>query len=494
MSSKGIRKRRHSSTICIFARSSVPTPHGPVTHSAPMPLARLRPPLTCATIVLLGLLLAACSSSGATTRHAITPEEARASFEEAWSAVERSDPDPDHGGVDWNAVRERFAPRAAACTSRESLRLLLSEMFATLGRSHFGVIAHGDSDRLVDAPDQDAAPGTTGLDLRLVESRVLVTGVQPGSPAARAGVARGWTLERADGKPAIGSTDDEDEGSLARYARNASARALDQGPAGGSVQFDFLDASGTPQRHALVRESPQGTKTQLGVLPEFTVHCSGVVLDAAALRAMGAPEDLRIGVIAFNAWMPVLAAQLDAAVDRLRDCDGIVIDLRGNPGGVGAMAMGFAGHFHDAPDSLGAMRTRDTTLEFRVNPRRSTADGRVVEPFAGPLAIVMDPLSASTSEIFAGGLQALGRARVFGRTSAGAALPAQMRRLPSGDAVMFAFGDFTLPDGRSLEGSGVHPDETSGTRADEWRAECDPDLRAATHWISRTLRDKDCHE
>jgi carboxyl-terminal processing protease len=158
------------------------------------------------------------------------------------------------------------------------------------------------------------------------------------------------------------------------------------------------------------------------------------------------------------------------------------------------MAMGVAGHFSNEPDSLGTMRTRDTTLEFRINPRRSTADGREVEPFAGPLAILVDPLSASTSEIFAGGLQALGRARVFGRTSAGAALPAQMRRLPSGDGMMFAFADYTLPNGRSLEGEGVMPDEPSGATSEAWREGHDPDLRAATLWISRTLRDRDCHE
>jgi carboxyl-terminal processing protease len=140
----------------------------------------------------------------------------------------------------------------------------------------------------------------------------------------------------------------------------------------------------------------------------------------------------------------------------------MIIDLRGNPGGAGGMAMGVAGHVMDEPKSLGAMRTRDTTLEFKVNPRRSTPQGERVEPFSGPVAIVVDPLSASTSEIFAGGLQKLGRARVFGRTSAGAALPAQMKSLPSGDALLFAFANFTLPDGSTIEGVGVIADEPRG--------------------------------
>ncbi|MFZ4721910.1 MAG: S41 family peptidase [Phycisphaerales bacterium] len=453
---------------------------------------RVCPCVAAAVILIAGVR---CASIRPPSGTPITREQARASFEAAWSTIEKGDPDPAHGGVDWRAVHDRFAPSAEACTTRESLRAVLQQMLSTLGRSHFGILSDQESDRLADAPDATAADGTCGLDLRLIESQAIVTGVQDGSPAASAGVRRGWRVTLVDDEPPIDPAwGDETGNPLKRYAHNASIRALDHGAAGVATRWSFVDAAGAPRAISIARESLPGQRTKLGLLPEFSVTCTDRLLTTDELRALGAPEDLRIGVIAFNVWMPVLAAELDAAVDRLRDSDGIVLDLRGNPGGVGAMAMGVAGHFSNEPDSLGTMRTRDTTLEFRINPRRSTADGREVEPFAGPLAILVDPLSASTSEIFAGGLQALGRARVFGRTSAGAALPAQMRRLPSGDGMMFAFADFTLPNGRSLEGEGVIPDEPSGDTLDAWREGHDPDLRAAAQWISRTLRDRDCHE
>jgi carboxyl-terminal processing protease len=460
-----------------------------------MPLVPLRALIRCvaAVAILAGSLR--CASSGSPAGTPITREQARASFEEAWSTIEKGDPDPRHGGVDWQAVHDRFVPSAEACTTRESLRAVLQQMLSTLGRSHFGILSDQESDRLADVPGARAEDGTCGLDLRIIESETIVTCVQDGSPAAKAGVRRGWRVTLVDDeRPMDPAWNDDERNLLKRYAHNAAVRALDLGPTGLASNWSFLDESGTPHAISITREPLPGRRTRLGLLPEFSVTCSDRLLDADELRALGAPEDLRIGVIAFNVWMPVLAAELDAAVDRLRDSDGIVLDLRGNPGGVGAMAMGVAGHFSNEPDSLGTMRTRDTSLEFRINPRRSTADGREVEPFAGPLAILVDPLSASTSEIFAGGLQALGRARVFGRTSAGAALPAQMRRLPSGDGMMFAFADYTLPDGRSLEGEGVIPDESSGATSEAWREGHDPDLRAATHWISRTLRDRDCHE
>ena len=96
-------------------------------------------------------------------------------------------------------------------------------------------------------------------------------------------------------------------------------------------------------------------------------------------------------------------------MDRVKDCAGIVIDLRGNPGGVGAMVMGFGGYFVDSAISLGTMRSRQLSLRFTMNPHRVTNDGSPAAPFHGPLGIIVDPMTASTSEIFAAGMQRIGR-------------------------------------------------------------------------------------
>ena len=116
------------------------------------------------------------------------------------------------------------------------------------------------------------------------------------------------------------------------------------------------------------------------------------------------------------------------------------------------MALGMAGYLVEKPDQrLGAMYTRDTTLNFVINPRLPT--------FKGPVAILMDACSASTSEIFAGGLRDLGRARVFGTRSAAAALPSTIERLPNGDGFQFAIANYISEGGQPLEGIGVPPDE-----------------------------------
>src|SRR2546421_2747774 len=127
--------------------------------------------------------------------------------------------------------------------------------------------------------------------------------------------------------------------------------------------------------------------------------------------------------------------------------------------GLGIMAMGMAGWFIEKPDQrLGTMHTRQAPLKFTVNPRLPT--------YRGPVAILVDGSSGSTSEVFAGGMKDLGRARIFGTRTAGAALPPAIDRLPNGDAFQHALADYISEGGQPLEGVGVAPDvEVRLTRA-----------------------------
>jgi carboxyl-terminal processing protease len=189
------------------------------------------------------------------------------------------------------------------------------------------------------------------------------------------------------------------------------------------------------------------------------------------------------GVIRFNVWMPAVDQLFQRAIDDYRNADGIVIDLRGNPGGLAAMLMGISGHFINEQKPLGVMKTRDSELRFVANPRLVSAEGTRVEPFAGPVAILIDALSGSASECFTGGMQALGRARVFGQASMGQALPALFDKLPNGDVLIHAYGDFITAGGTRLEGRGVIPDTPVPIRRDDLLAKKDAPLEAALRWI-----------
>ena len=94
-------------------------------------------------------------------------------------------------------------------------------------------------------------------------------------------------------------------------------------------------------------------------------------------------------------------------------------------------------------------------------------------------------MSGSATECFAGGMQSIRRARVFGQTSMGQALPALFDKLPNGDLLIHAYGDFVTADGTRLEGRGVVPDEMVPVRREDLLAGRDATLDAALAWIDR---------
>jgi carboxyl-terminal processing protease len=131
------------------------------------------------------------------------------------------------------------------------------------------------------------------------------------------------------------------------------------------------------------------------------------------------------------------------------------------------------------------MKTRDSELKFVAIPRLVSGRGERVEPFSGPVAVLVDGMTGSASECFAGGLQSLGRVRVFGQTSMGQALPALFDRLPNGDVFIHAWGDFVTGTGVRLEGRGVVPDEPTPLTREDLLAGRDRPLEAALAWVDR---------
>lgn len=401
-----------------------------------------------------------------------------ATFDTVWTRIADTHWDPEMGGLDWDAVRAELRPRAAA-GSTDELRGVLREMLDRLGDSHFVLLPAGT------APDPDAptATGETGLEVRWTDDQALVTRVEQGSPAAAAGLRPGHRIAAVDGRP----VDDIVAGlepppgnpasdALPSYWLSAGLARHLRGEAGSTVELRVDRGDGSSADVPLVLEEP-GEAIRFGHLPPFRLR---VESHTEPLATGG-----EAGVLRFNGWFPAAAPEIAAAVDRFRDLDGVVLDLRGNPGGIAGLAMGVGGHFLDERLALGTMRTRQTTLDFVVNPQRVSPDGRRVEPFAGPLAILVDGLSGSTSEIFAAGMQALGRARVFGEPTAGEALPALVVELPNGDHLMHAVADFTAPDGTRLEGRGVRPDEPAAPDRASLLAGDDPALLRALDWIAR---------
>lgn len=413
---------------------------------------------------------------------------ALATFDSVWHIVQRTYVDTAFVAGRWNMVRDSVRPRAAATTSRDGLDSVLAATLKHIPDSHFYIIPATAAAAVSTDGDAQGGEGTTGVSVRIAGSQLVVWRVEPASPAALAGVMPGRKVEQIGDR--VISTSIARLASLPDVSRQRGTSQLLQrlngalSPAvGDTVRIRFVGENAAPAfERTLVAVQVAGTISKFGNLPPIAGRVR------ATRRIVTIPgqshREACIGTIAFNIWLPALAPELERAVNNVADCAGIVIDLRGNPGGVGAMVMGFGGYFVESPLSLGTMRTRDVSLQFVINPRFVQANGVQRAPYKGPVAILVDPMTASTSEIFATGMQRLGRMRVFGERSAGAALPALMEKLPSGDVFVHAVADFTDPDGRRIEGAGVVADETVALTRKDLLQGVDAPFEAAARWLS----------
>jgi len=418
-----------------------------------------------------------------------------ATFDAMWTMVRDTHWDPAAVGAPWDAARAEFRPRAEASATDDALRAVLRDTLERLGQSHFGIIPRELNEGTAEAPAQ--REGRSGATLAFLPKdggtgfEAIVVSVAPESPAAGAGIVPGDRVLAIDGRdptarvPAGTGRERERRGSL--------AEALATGEPGANTTWRIEPFGGEARDATFTFASDDRPHAKFGNLPPLPTELTARELGPEEATRLGA-RDRRIGLVSFSVWLIPVARPFDVAVDRFRTADGMVLDLRGNPGGIGGMSMGIAGHFTPKAEPLGTMRTRDTEITFTTNPRRSSADGKAVEPYAGPLAILVDEGSASTTEIFAGGLQFLGRAKVFGSRTAGAALPSAAEPLPNGDVFLHAFADYRLPDGRALEGGGVAPDNARPYVRADYAREGDPALAEAVRWIASQRRDTPAKE
>lgn len=406
-----------------------------------------------------------------------------ATFDTAWTTINRTYYDSTFRGMDWPGVRAELRPRAASARTVGELRAAIRAMLARMGESHFGLIpaeiaraTAGEDDEEPDA----GVSGDVGVEVRVVEGMPLAWRVDSTGPAHAAGVRAGWVIDSVDGfsvRPAIAAAlalpDPRDRNEAFRLAGARLLQRLD-GDSGTSVRVHFVDGQRRRVPLTLTRRREPGQIARFGNLPPLNVRL---------VRARVPAAEGCVGYVSFNIWLTPVSAPFDSTMQELADCRGIVLDLRGNPGGIAALAMGIGGYFVDTIVPLGILRTRGNELRLVTNPRRVSLGGRPMSIYSGRLAILVDRESVSTSEIFAAGLQYLRRARVFGDTTSGQALPALMKRLPNDDVLLHVFSDYTLPDGTRLEVRGVIPDQVVGVTRGDLLLGRDGALLAALAWI-----------
>jgi carboxyl-terminal processing protease len=158
-----------------------------------------------------------------------------------------------------------------------------------------------------------------------------------------------------------------------------------------------------------------------------------------------------VGLVRIARFSGDVPARVHTAVRRL-EAEGmqvLVLDLRQNPGGELAAALELAGDFLD-PGSEIARVTDDDGDETLWRARAE-------DPYRFPLVVLVDRGTASAAELFAGALQAHGRARLAGEPTYGKGEGAALVPVPGG-SLRARRASFALPGGIAVHGRGLSPD------------------------------------
>jgi carboxyl-terminal processing protease len=361
-------------------------------------------------------------------------------FDIVWRTVKEKHFDPTLGGVDWQKVREKYEPRVSTLPDNNALYMLLQEMLGELHQSHFNIIP---PEAIISDDVKEPPMGGVGIDVRIIDGQAIITTVESQSKAAQIGIKPGFIIKKIDDT----TVEQLYERALKRKENSAwlnmrtmrAVMARVNGKPETSVRLTYLDGRNKAREVTLERQRLKGelSKRVGNFPPQYT--------EFEAKRVTN-----NIGYIRFNTFVPILSERIREAVKSMNDAAGIIFDLRGNPGGLGMMASAIASQLSNQPGSLGSMKMRTGEVKFGVFPQQN--------PNLRPVVILIDGGSASTSEIFAGGMQELGRAVIIGERSLGAALPSTFQKLPTGALFQYAIADFKTPKGVLIEGRGVIPD------------------------------------
>ncbi|MER7759265.1 S41 family peptidase [Streptomyces sp. NPDC097619] len=269
--------------------------------------------------------------------------------------------------------------------------------------------------------------GYTGVGLRVAPARggrITVARVRPDGPAARAGIRAGDRLDTVDGHRVTGASPAEVVALLRGAERSAGV--------------------GTPV--VLVTERAGRTRTD-------TLRRERLRTEAVTVRRLSGGVTV-IRVASFTKGSGELVRE---AVRSAPAGGGVMLDLRGNRGGLVSEAVAAASAFLDG----GLVATYDVRGAQRaLYAQRGGDTGR-------PLVALVDGGTMSAAELVTGALKDRGRAVTVGTRTFGKGSVQMPTELPDGSVAELTVGLYRTPEGHSVDGRGIVPDLAVGERAEE---------------------------
>jgi carboxyl-terminal processing protease len=318
----------------------------------------------------------------------------------------------------WRLAQDRYVDRSAVQPERMT-RGAIEGMLDSLGDvGHTAYLSKEEYEQMLDEHENGLHVEGIGIRMSYRQRRPTVSAVLTNSPARDEGLRPGDVFLAIDGE-------DVSELTLDRLATRV------RGPAGSTVK---------------IRVTREGAPEPL----EFQVRRARIELPDVTWHMLPGREPLaHIAIQQFgeNAH-PLLRKALDEAVEQ--GARGLILDVRGNPGGLRDQAVAVTSEFLVGGDVFIEQDAKGKQEHVPVKP-----GGTATEL---PLVVLIDEGTASSGEIFAGAIQDHGRGKLVGTKTFGTGTVLQPFELSDGSAILLAVTKWLTPKGREIWHKGIEPD------------------------------------
>ncbi|HEX2413625.1 MAG TPA: S41 family peptidase [Thermoleophilaceae bacterium] len=268
--------------------------------------------------------------------------------------------------------------------------------------------------------DESVSGEFEGVGMNVEEDRrgLKVLRVFEGAPAEKAGIQPGDLIVEVDGKPLAGVNSDV-----------ATSRI--KGPSGTSVQLRVLSPGSDSLRRVRVKRERISVPVATGRIVER--------------------NGKKLGVVELTGFSAGAHGLLRREIDQLlgKGAQGIVLDLRGNGGGLLSEAVLVSSIFVEDGEIV-SVRGRSRS------ERTQDAQGDAIDEDI-PVVVLVDGGSASASEIVTGALRDRNRATVVGTNTFGKGLVQEVERLSNGGVLDLTVANYYLPGGKTITKAGIKP-------------------------------------
>ena len=315
----------------------------------------------------------------------------------------------------WNTAQRNFIDRSALDDEVLTYGAIRGMVQALGDEGHTAFLTPDELER--QRSDLSGAFMGIGAQLGVRDALPVIVAPFDGSPADQAGVKAGDIIMKVDG---------EDVTSLPLN----EIVALIRGPEGTIVEISLL----RPDESRSVEVAITRGEIKIPAASWAMIPGTDVAL-------------IRLSQFSANALTDVQAA-IEGALEQ--DAEAFIVDVRNNPGGLLEQAVGVTSQFLKDGDVLLEESASGNRKAFPVEP-----GGLATEL---PMVVLINPGSASSSEIFAGAIQDHDRGEVVGETTFGTGTVLQPFPLQDGSALLLGTKQWLTPDGRLIRKQGIEPD------------------------------------